>query len=572
MEKQMKCSRRFSALSLILFFLAITFPAWAAEKPEDPQYGGTLTALSDLSNRNIMGWDPGQILWYLEEYGGFYMETLIGGDIQKGPRGTNEYKFTEATNIPDEYLKGYLAESWEFPNPQTLIFHLRKGVMWQERPGVMKAREFTSDDVLFAFKRTFYQGPKAAVGTRYDVIKSISAPDKYTVKIELKNFDSDWPYLLGWGYYTKIYPPEMVKAGAANWRNACGTGPFMMTNFVSGTSITFDKNPNYWGKAKINGKDYKLPFVDKVIYPFIVDQATRVAAIRTGKVDMILNLGWQYRDTLEKSSPDLKKWEIVYAGGGSIGMRTDKKPFDDVRVRRAMNMAIDRKDFVKSMFGGNGVILSFPFYSGWPETLYTPVEKLPPSTREVFEYNPEKAKKLLAEAGYPNGFKTNVFLPSLPSEMDWLQLCASYWAKIGVECKLDVRDYSAYQSATLAGHHDQMAERVNTCGTPYGGLQKIAGPSSAWNLARWKDKEFEEKYDKAPQEFNAKKRNQMLKELNIRFLDQAPYIILPTYKTYTYAWPWVKNFYGENNLACYGRAWVWMHIWLDQNLKKKMGK
>jgi peptide/nickel transport system substrate-binding protein len=559
-------------ISVMVFSLALASSTPAAEKAEDPKYGGTLTALSELSNRNPTGWDPGQCMWYFAEYGGFYMEHLQSGDPMKGPKGTNEYKFHEATNIPEEYLKGYLAESWEFPNPTTLIFHIRKGVMWQEKPGVMKARELTAHDVAFAFDRTFFHGPPKAVGDRYDPIKSVSAVDKYTFKIEWKTYYADWPYLVGYGYYSEIYPPEMIKAGPNNWRNSVGTGPFMLTNFISGTSLTFERNPKYWGKTKINGKEYQLPFVDKIVYPFITDDSVRVAAIRTARVDLISGLGWQFTSSLDKSTPELKKYPWVYAGAGSIGMRCDKKPFTDIRVRRALNMAIDRKAFIQSMFGGNGVMLSFPFYSGWPETLYTPIEKLPKSAKELFEYNPEKAKKLLAEAGYPNGFKTNCHIPSIPYEMDWMQLIANYWAKIGVDCKLEVKEYSAYQSFTLGGSHDQMAERVNTCGTPHGGLMKVAGENSAWNLARWKDKEFMDNYWKSSEEINKKKRDKMLKDMNIRMIDQSPMVLLPSFYRFTYTWPWVKNYHGENSFHCYGRAPIWTHIWIDQALKKKMGK
>lgn len=557
---------------LIVFSLVLVSLAPAAEKAENPKYGGTFIGLSELSNRKPTGWDPGKLMWLFSEYGGFYMDKLVGGDEKKGPKGTGEFSFHEATNIPDDYLKGDLAESWEFPNPETLIFHIRKGVMWQEKPGVMKARELTAEDVAFAFNRTFFHGPVKATGGRYDDIKSITAVDRYTLKIEWKKFYADWPSLIGYGYYSEIYPPEMVEAGPNDWKNACGTGPFMLTNFISGSSLTFERNPNYWGKTIINGKEYQLPFVDKIIYPYITDDSVRVAAIRTARVDLVHGMGWQYKETLKKSTPELKVYPMLYAGAGSIGMRCDKKPFDDIRVRRAMNMAIDRQAFVQTLFGGNGKILSFPFYSGWPETIYTPVEKLPKSARELFEYNPEKAKKLLAEAGYPNGFKTNCFVPSIPLETDYLQFVASYWAKIGVQCTLDVREYSSYQSATLAGHHDQMAHRTNTCATPFSGLRKVAMPRSAWNLARWNDKGFEDTFSKALSEPAKKKRDKTLKDLNIYMIDQSPMVILPAYYTFTYTWPWVKNYHGENSFHCYGRSGVWMHIWLDQALKKKMGK
>jgi peptide/nickel transport system substrate-binding protein len=558
--------------SLLVLSLALASPIPAAEKAEDPKYGGTFTGLSELSNRNPTSWDPGAIQWYFSEYGGFHLEKLMGGDPMKGPKGTNEYQFHEVTNIPEEYLTGYLAEKWELPDPKTLIFHIRKGVMWQDRPGVMKARELTAYDVAFAMDRTCFHGPSKLVGARYNSLKSISPVDKYTVKVEWNEYYADWAQLIGYGYYSEIYPPEMVKAGPNNWRNACGTGPFKLANFISGTSITFERNPNYWGKTTINGKQYQLPFVDKLVYPFIVDMSVRVAAIRTARVDLISGLDWQFVETLNKSTPELKKYPLVYAGAHYIGMRCDKKPFTDIRVRRAMHLAIDRKAFIQSIFGGHGVNLSFPFYYDWPETLYTPIEKLPNSARELFEYNPEKAKKLLAEAGYPNGFKTNCLAPSIPIETDAMQLITDYWAKIGVDCKLDVREYSAYQSFTLGGSHDQMAERINTCGTPLAGLQKQGVSQSAWNLARWNDKEFDDGFWKASAEPNKKKRDKMLKNLNIRMIDQASTINLPSRHRFTYTWPWVKNYHGENSFHNWGRGPIWMHIWIDQALKKKMGK
>ncbi|GAJ19756.1 unnamed protein product, partial [marine sediment metagenome] len=181
-------------------------------------------------------------LCLLDENGGFYMEHLCIGDIQKGPRGTNETMFSEVTNIPYDYLTGCLAESWEFLDPTTQLFHLRQGVMWMDKPGVMAAREFTAEDCVFALNRSLLEGPRAASG-KYDAIKSFSAPDKYTFKVEYNEFYADWGYIVGWGYYSQIYPPEMVEADAENWRNACGTGPFMLTDFVSGAAMTFEKNP-----------------------------------------------------------------------------------------------------------------------------------------------------------------------------------------------------------------------------------------------------------------------------------------------------------------------------------------
>ncbi|MBA7620013.1 hypothetical protein ES703_27355 [subsurface metagenome] len=539
-----------------------------APTEKGPQYGGTLVALSSrLAPKAASVGDTAKCAWQQEELTNYYMEHLCIGDIQKGPRGTNEYAFSESTNIPYAHIKGALAESWEWTEPGIQIFHIRQGVRWMDKPGVMSARELTAEDCAFALSRTFFEGTRPH--TYRDSIKSITAPDKYTLKIEYQlDFYGDWGYLVGWGYYGQIYPPEMVEAGAANWRNACGTGPFMVTDYVPDSSYTFERNPNWWNKAIVDGKEYQVPFVDKVIYPIIKDLSTQIAALRTAKVDWAVFIAAEYTESLAETNPELQRWPLLYSGALNVGMRCDLEPYSDKRVRRAMSMAIDRQAFIDTIYGGAGEFLSWSFYSGWPETLYTPVDKLPESTRELFEYNPEKAKQLLAEAGYPDGFKTNVVLPSIPAEMDAMAFCADYWAKIGVECELIVKDYASYTSFVLGKKHDQMGEYSNTCSTPLGGILKKTQVGHPHNLACWEDAEFLELYFQAAEEPDLVKRDKSLKAMHIRFLDECPYVVLPSQYFYNYAHPWVKNYYGENSLGAWGRGHIIAEIWIDKELKK----
>ena len=105
-------------------------------------------------------------------------------------------------------------------------------------------------------------------------------------------------------------PKEVVDAGAGNWKNVNGTGPFMLTDFVPGNSNTYAKNPNYWDKETIGGTAYKLPFVDKITYRTIKDEATFITALRTAKLDILENIRWQNVEQLKKSAPTLQwsKW------------------------------------------------------------------------------------------------------------------------------------------------------------------------------------------------------------------------------------------------------------------------
>ena len=101
--------------------------------------------------------------------------------------------------------------------------------------------------------------------------------------LHLQELPSEWDYRFGWGYYSGIVPKEVADAGAGNWRNANGTGPFMLTDYVQGNAITYSKNPIYWDKEKIGDQPYKLPFVDKIVYRTIKDEATFLTALRTAK-------------------------------------------------------------------------------------------------------------------------------------------------------------------------------------------------------------------------------------------------------------------------------------------------
>ena len=148
---------------------------------KQPQYGGTLTIVTDM---NPISWDIDDWIWKHANDTGFYMEHLLMGDLQKGPRGTNQYAFQDGGWIPPEVLRGQLLQSWEVKkNPLQLIFHLRKGVMWQEKPGVMKARELVADDVVYSINR-LKNSPKA-IPLYMDFVGKMETPDKYTLVINM---------------------------------------------------------------------------------------------------------------------------------------------------------------------------------------------------------------------------------------------------------------------------------------------------------------------------------------------------------------------------------------------------
>jgi peptide/nickel transport system substrate-binding protein len=495
------------------------------------------------------------------------------GDIYKGPRGTNEFAFNHPEWIPDELLTGQLAERWEVVAPNKIRWYLRKGVMWTGKSGIMAPREVVAADAEQALKR-YMVSPKSSVG-RFSWANSLKAVDKYTLELEYNAFSADWSYLLGWGWATDIYPPEVVAApngGAGNWKNIVGSGPFTLNDYVTGTSLTYLKNPNYWGTTKIGGKEYKTPFVDKMVYLIIPDESTRLAALRTAKVD-IATQSWKFKETLAKTNPELISWHVLSQSDWLVSMRVDKKPFDDRRVRLALSMALDRDTISKNPEfepAGKPNLVNYPMGASYPESVYTPLEKLPASIGEQFTLNIDKAKQLLTEAGYPNGFKTEIILDATTNiPGDIAAMLAGMWAKIGVQVELKPMEYSAFQSMFLSKTHNAMVFYSKGLVHPLTALRYNL-PGQPWGPSAWNDAQYEKDYYIAKATTDDAARAKLLKDLNIRALDAVAYIGLQANYYYVYAHPWVKNYYGETNLGYINEpSQAYAAIWIDQVAKTK---
>jgi peptide/nickel transport system substrate-binding protein len=240
-----------------------------------------------------------------------------------------------------------------------------------------------------------------------------------------------------------IWPPEVIEkyGNAEDWRVHCGTGPFMMIDYVPGSSVTFVKNPNYWRKHPLY-KGYDMPFMDGVKWLNIPDDSTRIAALRTAKIDTTC-YGGKVRvedwESLMKTNPELKWSKYLPVFQKAVGMRLDKKkPWDDKRVRQALNYAVDKEAIVKNIFYG----LAKPAGVDNPCREWMDIKPYP--------YDPAKAKQLLAEAGYPDGFKITlkVFTTSPGAELPIIgEAVGMYWQAVGLKVTIVPIDYPSLRSA-----------------------------------------------------------------------------------------------------------------------------
>ena len=263
---------------------------------------------------------------------------------------------------PSQYVKGYLAESWEMPAPDTYVAHLHHGIHWQNISPV-NGREFIADDVVYHYDRQLGLGdgftkaiPYFAGVANLQQLASVTATDKYTAVFKWKVSN---PELITETLQATAGSGEDIEAsdviqkyGSANdWHNAVGTGPFILTDFVDGSSATMIKNLNYWGYDERYPQN-QLPYVDSFKILIIPDDATVLAGLRTGKIDIIEQTSLQAAQQMQKTNPQILQLSVPAANSASITPRVDVKPFNDIRVRQAMQMAIDLPTISKSYYGG----------------------------------------------------------------------------------------------------------------------------------------------------------------------------------------------------------------------------
>lgn len=583
----MRATIRWTGLSLLvaaaLFVFALPlYAGGATEAPQqqpsatgEPQYGGTLTAF-------IWGGDPPTAdrlsgSWLSLQYSSPVLEYLTEGDFEKyGPRGTGEHKIFVASNHPEEFLTGALAESWEI-TADKVVFHLRPNIYWASygKEHVMKSREYTAEDAAFSLNRAIDSTPMGKGKYRTEkggFIDSISAADKYTVVVKTSKFYAGVLDLLGRNSYAPQVPHEYVEAGASDWNNLVGTGPFMLEKFVEGSYMSYVRNPKYWNKATIEGKQYEIPFVDRFVMPIIPDQSSQIAALRTGKLDRHATVEPKFAESLAKTSPDLMKSEWFQPVAAMMDLNLNNQYLSNKEVRRALMIAIDQESIVKAVMGV-GSVYDFPI-SHLAGSAYTPVDKLPAETAQLFQYNRDLAKKMLTDAGYPDGFKVDIVCDTKQNggqQPAIAEMVAAYWSEIGVKAEVKVMEPVAMSAllTSLKGY-DTVAYAGNNS-DPLITFQDYFLPGSPLNAPNYNNAYLAKRYAEATQTIDPAARAAIFKELAVIALDDVPYIPIGSPGRLDYWWPWMKNYYGELLAIHRSLGPIMAPVWIDQTLKKKMG-
>ena len=366
-----------------------------------------------------------------------------------------------------------LAESWEIPDNLTYVFHLRQGVMFHN------GREMTADDVQYSLERIM--DPKtASPGSSYlSLVESVDVVDTYTVQLTLSAPLASLLNALT-SNNLSIVPKEEVEANGNLQKIAVGTGPFMLEEWVADNSMTLVKNPNYFEEG--------APLLDKVIFRVIPEEASLLAGIKSGALDMAtINDGAIIRQAK-------KDKQVVVASKPGINIRTfgfntERKPFDDVRVRQAVALALNRTE----------IVLMAEFGMGQP-TGPIPVSAtkwaIPVSELPLYTPDHEKARKLLADAGYPQGLSFNIVCSSTyEGGLAVAQVIQSELKNIGVDVHLEVIEWGAYIDRWVKRDFDSMVELRGGSGEPDRFLYRTLHSTGGVNNFMYKDEELDRLLD-----------------------------------------------------------------------------
>jgi len=351
-------------------------------------------------------------------------------------------------------VKEGLATNWSIEDDgKRYVLELRKGVKFHD------GTDFNADAVIFNFERwsdkthkyhfadegfsyVFYGNEFGGFkGEEGHIIKEINKLDDHKIEFVLTKAHAPFLQNLAMASFAIASPASFEKYGSKIIENPVGTGPFMFKEWKRNESITLVKNPNYWKEGQ--------PILDTVIFQVIPDNAARFTALRSGQIDLMDGLNPDDIKTVEADS-SLNLYKRAANNVGYLGFNTAKAPFDNPKVRQAMNHAVNKDALIAGLYSNLAVRAKGalpPGYLGYNDAI------------EEYGYDVEKAKQLLAEAGYPNGFEFDLWTmpvarPYMPDPQKAAEALQADFAKIGLKAKIVSMEWATYLEETTKGKQD----------------------------------------------------------------------------------------------------------------------
>lgn len=433
-------------------------------------------------------------------------------------------------------LVPWLAESWEqSEDGLTWTFKLREGVLFHN------GREMTAEDVKWSFERLIDPATGAGNAARVGPPETkIEVIDKYTVAITHPEPFGIFPQSIGFDKSTGIVAKESLNDEGIITQ-PIGTGPFKFAEIEGTTRVRLEKNEDYWQKG--------LPYLDAVEIQPIPDDTVRETALRSGDVDWVLAIAPQNYEALQ-ADPNVVVSTAPQLSYDYIGVNVTRAPFDDVRVRHAIAMALDRKQIAEAGYFGLAETIEGPTGPGSPWYMdYAP-----------YNHDVEQAKALLAEAGYPDGFAMEL-LPTVQygETVRAAQVIQQQLADIGIDASINAPEWT--QWLELEGNFQYDAYICNWNGLidadQYYYLQHKS--DQVFNFTGYNNPEFDKLVTEARSTSDFNTRYGLYQQLNKILVDDAPYIYMYNKLEIRAYAPYVKGFVTRSDQA--NNFWT---VWLDK--------
>jgi dipeptide transport system substrate-binding protein len=442
-----------------------------------------------------------------------------------------------------------LAESWDIsPGGDEYTFHLRHGVKFHTTAGFTPTREMNADDVIYSFDRQWKpEYPDYALGAgQYESFNSIGMPkllksiDRLggdTVRFVLNRPEA--PLLanlaLIWGSVLSAeYAAQNRAAGdpGETDREPVGTGPYILQSYTKDAVVRYVANANYWGGVAA---------IDHLVYSVTPDPAVRWAKLKAGECDVMPFPSLTDLPEMRKT-PGLVVMQQEGLNIGYLAFNVEKKPFEDRRVRQAINMAIDRKAITDAVFSGAGTIAKNPI----PPTMWSYNDEV-----KDYPYDPNQARKLLADAGLVNGFSANLWAmpvqrPYNPNARRMAEMIQQDLGKIGIKVNIVSYEWGEYLKRSAAGEHEMLllgwtsdnADPDNILGLLLG----CQGAAGGANRARWCNKDYDDMVTRARITSDIAERTQLYRQAQVLFKQEAPWVTMNHSVAFMVLRDRVKNF------------------------------
>ncbi len=422
-------------------------------------------------------------------------------------------------------LTPWLVERWRWVDDRTAEFTIRQGVKFHNKPPV-NGREAVAQDVIFTLNEWVREG---LVGPKLKLVQW-EAVDKYTFRLK-----ASFPWggmvleTLGHDYGPMVMAPETAGTGGRSWGDPktawIGTGAFVFQEWQPGVKWTMARNPDYWKAGR--------PLLDGIEYWVMPDISTQMAAMRAGKINLARGWGEIQTEDIKRALPGIQVLRCPASSNtpGAIFMNTEGPPFNDLRVRRAVSMAIDRQTIVNVPHQGKAIIAPV-LRPGIPYAMT--VQDFAPEVRQYLEYHPDRSRQLLAQAGYPNGIDTvlNIRIYRQQNDQAVWEAVGEMLTQVGIKAKLEFMEYGRYTATVLAAEYPvgQMAGGPVGQRTPEEG-HSLANPSFKYggttNRSRVNDPDYEKTLEQFMGATDENRRLELARQLQIRHVDQAYRVVLP---------------------------------------------